>query len=153
MIYKLCDIKDVGFKTYDKLYNNCIVPILDYCSSVWGYTHFQSCENIQHRAIRYFLGVHRFAPIDAITGDVGWLPCQYRRWINIARYWNRLVSMNQNRLTKCLFNADYTLCRNNWCSDVKSVFAILNMSHCFDNKLEVDIRIIKHLITDFYTGQ
>ena len=28
--------KDVGFKTYSELYYSCVVPVLDYCSGVWG---------------------------------------------------------------------------------------------------------------------
>ena len=43
-------------------------------------------------AIQYFMGVHRFATLLAVYGDTGWIPSQYRRWINIIRYWNRDVS-------------------------------------------------------------
>ena len=33
---------------------------------------------MQKRAIRYFLGVHRFAPVLAIAGDMGWEPSEVR---------------------------------------------------------------------------
>ena len=37
IISKLQSLKDFGIKTYEKLFNACVVPILDYHSSVWGY--------------------------------------------------------------------------------------------------------------------
>jgi hypothetical protein len=47
----------------------CDIPILDYCASVWGFIHFQAADNEQDRAIRYFLGVHRFTPTLALFGE------------------------------------------------------------------------------------
>ena len=79
IISKLHGLKDFGFKTFEKLYYSCVVPVTDYSSSVWGYKPYAQLDYIQNRAIRYFLGVHRFTPILAIVGDSGWLPSQYRR--------------------------------------------------------------------------
>ena len=62
---------EFGIKTYEKLFNACVVPILDYCSSVWGFDDYSSVDPVQNRSIRYFLGVHRFAPKVAINGDIG----------------------------------------------------------------------------------
>jgi hypothetical protein len=53
IISKIHPLKSIGIKTFEKLYNSWVVPILDYCSGVWGYRNFQSLENVQHRAIRY----------------------------------------------------------------------------------------------------
>ena len=61
IISKIRNLKEFGFRSFEKLYNSCVVPFLDYCASVWGYKQFQSIDNVQHRAVRYFLGVHRFA--------------------------------------------------------------------------------------------
>ncbi|VDI08605.1 Hypothetical predicted protein [Mytilus galloprovincialis] len=86
MIFKIHNSKDFGFYAYEKLYYSCVVPILEYASSVWGYRKFQTIDNIQNRTIRYFLGVHRFAPTLALHGDVRWIPSQFRRWTNMVRY-------------------------------------------------------------------
>ena len=82
-INNIHNMKEFGFKSYEKLVSNCVFPVLDHCSTVWGYKQYQQLDNVQHRAIRYYIGVHRFAPIAAITGDIGWL---------MLRYWNRLVT-------------------------------------------------------------
>ena len=56
-----------------------------------------------YAAIRTFMGVHRFAPIIAVIGDCGWLPGLYRHQIEVLRYWNRIISMKNSRLTKMIF--------------------------------------------------
>ena len=99
-ISKIHNLKDFGFSSYEKLYNLCVVSILDYCSSVCGFKQYQTIDNIQHRALCYYFDVHRFTPILAIYGDSGWIPCVYRRWGNILRIWNRLIDMDNFRLTK-----------------------------------------------------
>ena len=116
IISKIHNLKEFGIKTFEKLFNACVVPILDYCSSVWGFNNFSSVDDVQNRSIRYFLGVHRFAPKLGINGDVGWLPSKERRHINIIRYWNRLLDMDNRRLCKQVFQWDYNLCKNNWSS-------------------------------------
>ena len=86
IVSKIQNHKDVGFKTYSKMFHSCVVPVIDYCSSVWGYGQFDKIDMIQNRAIRYFMGVHRFTPILAITGDMGWITSIHRRWVNMLRF-------------------------------------------------------------------
>ena len=150
LINKIHHLKDVGFRTYEKLYYSCVVPILDYSSTVWGYSHFQCIDNVQHRALRYFLGVGRFAPTLALYGDTGWLPCKYRRWGNVLRYWNRLIKMDNSRLTKRVFEADYVLGTNNWCNDVREIMEQLNIMDHYNNKTTVDLACAKRIITEHY---
>ena len=73
----------MGYKTYLQLYNSCVCPVMDYSSGVWGYNHFEKAESVQHKAMRIFLGVHRFAPILALEGegDFGWVTPGHRRLI------------------------------------------------------------------------
>ena len=47
------------------------MSVTDYCSGVWGFRDFNKGDMIQNRAVRYFLGVHRFTPLLAISGDMG----------------------------------------------------------------------------------
>ena len=75
IIAKMQSMKDFGFKTYEKLYESCITPILDYAASVLGFKCQTDLESVLIKAIRYFMGVHRFAPHLALYGYIGWLPC------------------------------------------------------------------------------
>ncbi len=79
-------INGLGYYTYTKLYNSGVCQILDYCSEVWGFKQFKQIEAIQHKAIRIFLGVHRYAPLPAIEGDMGWSSCDNRRKVAMFRY-------------------------------------------------------------------
>ena len=62
------------------------MPVMDYGATVWGFKYFQAIENVQNRAMRFYLGVHRFASVEAMAGDLGWVPSRYRRWLHMLRY-------------------------------------------------------------------
>ena len=150
IINKIHSMKEFGFKSYEKLVSSCVFPVLDYCSTVWGYKQYKQLDNVQHRAIRYYLGVHRFAPIAAITGDIGWLPAKYRRWLNMLRYWNRLVTLDDSRITKTVFEHDYEICENNWCNEVKCIMSTLNLVDCFNDKRIVNLECARSRMTAYY---
>jgi hypothetical protein len=147
---KLRDLKEFGLNTFQKLFESCVVPIMDYCSGVWGYRKYQAMDNVQHRAIRYYLGVHRFAPILAITGDISWIPTNYRRWLHMLRMWNRLVLLDDNRITKQVFNMDYIRCQNNWCSEVKDIMTKLGLNDQFTSRQPINLEEAKQSITKLH---
>ena len=151
VISKIHNLKDFGLQSYEKLYYSCVTPILDYASAIWGGRKFQCIDTIHNRAIRYYLGVHRFAPVLAIYGDIGWIPSQYRHWVNKIRYWNRLLLFDDDRITKCAFNMDYSRCTNNWCSDIKDIFTELDLLHFYENKSIVDIKTVEKAVRDYYS--
>ncbi len=90
------------------------------CSEVWGNPKYRKDECVQNQAARVFLGVHRFAPVEGLQGDLGWIICGTRRKLNMLRYWNRLISLDDGRLTTHVFNHDYTRSRNNWYRSVET---------------------------------
>ena len=71
LISKLKTLKSTRYKTYTSLFNSQVATILDYCSSIWGFKKASQCDNVQNKAIRYFLGVHKFTPIPALWGEMG----------------------------------------------------------------------------------
>ena len=148
MISKMHGFKDIGYNTYTKMFNSCVVPVIDYCSGIWGFKQFNKIDTLQNRAIRYFLGVHRFTPILAINGEMGWTLSIHRRWVNMIRLWNRLISMDDNRLTKCVFNSDYTATGKIWCSDLKNLLHQVNMQQSFENKQIVNLEHVKNLFNN-----
>ena len=104
IIGKFKSLKNIGFKTFTKSYDQSATPIVDYASDVLGFGSFNSIDNLQNRTLRYFLGVHRYAPILGLQGDSGWVPPRVRRHLCMIRLWNKLVKMNDNRLTKFVFS-------------------------------------------------
>ena len=103
LVSNLYNKVDVMYSTYTKLYDTKIVPIMDYASSIWGYKLYSKADTFHNRVIRFFLGVHKCTSNPAIQGDMGWTPPQIRRQLNSLRLWKRLITMDNNRLTKRIF--------------------------------------------------
>lgn len=97
IISKFSTLRNLGYSTYTTLFNNCVAPILDYCSAVWGFKSQRQADAVYNRAQRYFLGVHKLAPLHAVHGDMGW-DMNITRWhIQMLRFWNRLIKLDDNR--------------------------------------------------------
>ena len=140
---KYKDNNGFGYDTFTKLFNSGVIPILDYGSGVWGFGEHDRVNTIQNRAIRLFLGVHRFAPNCAINGDMGWLPSRIRRFVNMTRLWNRILSMDNSRLTKQVFLWDKSLNNSNWSSEINQILQKVSMSESFINVSLVNPEQIK----------
>ena len=97
----------MGHKTYTKCYESYVCPVLDYSSEIWGYINAVKIDLVQNKAMRVFLGVHRYAAIQMLEGDMGWFPSKTRRKVSMLRFWNHLITMNGERLPKNLFNYEY----------------------------------------------
>ena len=70
---KFKSLKNVSFNAYSKIFHSGVASILDYSSEIWGFIKAPSIDRIQHRAMRFLLGVHKFCPLPALFGDIGWL--------------------------------------------------------------------------------
>ncbi len=95
MFKKLCNM---GYRTYDTLYSSYVVPIMNYAAGVWGFGDYSEPQVLQNRSIRYFMGVHKFAPVPAIQIEMDWLCTRYQRWVEMIRFRNRLATMDEGKL-------------------------------------------------------
>lgn len=139
VISKFKEFKESGFKTFSKLYDACVVPVCDYGSGVWGYKDTNNhAELVQNKAIRYFLGVHNFTPIAGLQSEMGWTPSKYRKQINLLRFWNRVVKMPDDRLTKKIFNHNFNV-ENNWNIKVKEILRELNEEDKYMQKMPCNL--------------
>ena len=144
VITKYKTLKYMHFNTFSLLYNTCVTPVMDYAAEIWGVNNFDKPLVIQNRAMRYFLGVHRFAPTLAVAGDTGWLSCNDRWTTSTLIFWNHLVNMVDSRLTKRLFMWDRMICSKNWSSFVKDKLDLLDLSNSFYNLQKVNLEHRKH---------
>ena len=110
------------FKTYTKLYNSLVAPILDYGAAVWGVKEFSHINTVHNRANRFFLGVGRYTPNAAVRGELGWKLPFHRQWSAVVKLWCRLCKMSNDRLPKKIFNWSLQISNNsrvkNWCKFV-----------------------------------
>ena len=89
--------KGLGIGTYTMLYESCLVPVMDYCSSIWGYNDNDKLDKIHMKAIRCYLGVNRYAPKAGIEGEIGWTPPKIRRHLNIEYVRESYCELNLKR--------------------------------------------------------
>ena len=143
-------LKGLGLNTFTTLFNSGVAPILDYCAEIWGSQKHEQIDTVQNRAIRFFLGVHKFAPNLAINGDMSWVSSGNRRNIEMFRYWNRIIKMDPNRITKKVFTWDFVKRRSvgSWNSDILKLFSSLNMGNIYHNLMGVNLTLVKEKLLD-----
>ena len=108
----------LGYESFTKLFEMYVDPILLYCASIWNIKPFKCCVNIQNRAIRSFLGVHRFAPLLSVNGDMGWRSNTVKSNVCVLRLWNRIIDMADDRLPKIVFNHDFSNSHTVWNKEI-----------------------------------
>ena len=57
LISKTIKNKGLPFMTFEYLFKTTIQPIMEYCSSIWGYKEYLKIETVMHRALKFFLGI------------------------------------------------------------------------------------------------
>ena len=152
IISKFKVLKNVGFHTFTKLYNAGVSPVLEYSSGVWGYVKGEHIDHIQNRAMRYFLGVHRFTPVAGMQGDMGWVNHRLSRFIPMVRMWNRLLLMNNDRITKKIFMWDFKQ-KKGWCSEISKILHQVGLGQNFKDKQFCDLRLIDTKIKEIMGDQ
>jgi hypothetical protein len=90
----------MGYKTYEKLYKSCVMPIMEYGSEIWGYKEFQSLNVVQNRAMKFYSGVNKYTPTAGVYSELGWITPKLRQWKRLLSMWNRICNMTDDRLTK-----------------------------------------------------
>lgn len=100
VISKINAIKSVGFRTYEKLhvFNNCVAPVLDYSSGVWGTRSITALKWIVQNRVQFpiFSRCSSVYSVASIQGESGWLSCNCRHKMNLLRLRNRLIYMEND---------------------------------------------------------
>ena len=112
---------------------------------MWGYKYQAKIDSVQNRAIRCFLGVHRFAPNHAIQGDMGWPSSSHRRKLDMCRLWNRLVTMPSSRLPYQVFMIESNMTgnrANNWAREMRKLFDDIELSDVYRLKRTCDLNLV-----------
>ena len=152
VIAKYKNLNNMGHKTYTKCYESYVCPVLDYSSETWGYINATKIDSVQNKSMRVFLGVHRYAANQMLEGDMGWAPSKIRRKISLLRFWNHLIVMKRERLTKMLFNYEF-MHNGFWCQAVKKIFKEINLEILYDTKQTCDLIKCKQILMEKYNDE
>ena len=128
--------RGLGLKTYKKVYDTCICPVMDYCAGIWGHAPNDKLDKIHMRAIRCFLGVNRYATKVGYEGELGWVPPLIRRQLEMLRLWNHLVGLNETRLPRIMYGLMMKH-KNTWINEIISIFKRINCMDMFENNVKI----------------
>jgi hypothetical protein len=68
------------FDTCTKLYDSLVWSVISYGAAILGTRDFSCINAVQHKAIRFFMGLNKYPPNDAINGDMSWKPPCAKQW-------------------------------------------------------------------------
>ena len=151
IITKMIKNQGLPFNVYSILYSSCVTSISDYASEVTGFTQYDQSVQLHARAIRAFLGLPKNSCNMAVLSEVDWLLPEYRTRLNMVRQYNRVLKMDDGRLTKKVYNWDRSLNTDNvittWSSEVMKILYSCGLNSIFDNNtpfpLKMTIETIK----------
>ena len=106
---------------------------------------------MHYRALRTYLGVHKYAPIEALMGELAFTPPAIRRKIEMIRLWNRIIKMPDSRLPKLIFDLEFENSKS-WCHDIKSIFEQTNFAHIYNNKITVDPSDVQNKLVELFSS-
>ena len=72
------------------------------------------------------------------------------RHVSMVRFWNKLVNMKSDRLTKRIFLWDYYLNQNNWISHIRTILETSHNIVNFNLKQECDIDNVRKALKDHF---
>ena len=114
------------FKTYTLLLNQLVQPIIMTNACIWGHKEYTKITTIQHRVMRFFLGVGKMCPINGLFGETGWIPFRGLIRFNILKFWHRIISMQSTRLTRLIYVWSKSLSGiSNWANRTSEILSSL----------------------------
>ena len=85
-----------------------------------------------------------FLYYQAMQLEMDWIDTRYLRWVEMVRYRNRLVHMQDDRIPKIIYNWDKSLGTRAWVSQVKHVIQYANMEGEKEGEdIHVDTDVLK----------
>ena len=112
-----------------KLFDTLISSILNYSSEVWGMNEAKDIEPLHTKFCRRILGVKKSTNLVALYGELGRFPLIIARKLRMLKYWQNILNMNNNMLTKNVYillknDADMNnayIKESNWASQIKKI--------------------------------
>ena len=132
LIAKCKAIGGVPYNVFTKLYDSVVWPVINYSAPIWGFRSYSYIHAVHNRAMRFFLGVGKYTPNDAVSGEMAWKPTSVRQWKSVCLYWSKLSAMGYSRLNKRIAlwasGKSSRSCKN-WMYSVSQFLIANNLGH------------------------
>ena len=113
---------DIALKLFDTL----VKPVVLYGAEVWGCENCYIVNKVKLRFCKYILHVHKSTCSNMVYGELGETPLHIYIKCKIILYWARLITSNENKLSKLIYSLIYKLYEKDlfhstWISSVKNI--------------------------------
>jgi hypothetical protein len=126
-----------------------VSSIVEYGASIWGTRNYSCINAIQNRAYRLYLGVGKYTPNNAVSGDMGRQPIFHKQWKAVINLWCRLNNMSSDRLSRKVFVWADCISISHKCVaifNIKKTFCELNVGHFGDIVDSLDTRFVVNTV-------
>ena len=108
-------------KTFFPIFDNTILPILNYGEEIWGGKVWTELEKLHLSACKYILGVSHSTPTDGLYAELGRHTLHISRKITIVKYFKRLSELAKKAFKQ--LSLDDSLNYYNWVSMANSIIS------------------------------
>ena len=91
-------------KSFFKIFDTKICPMLFYGSELWGLNHYEAVERVHTYACKRYMLAPIHAPNLTIYGDCGRFPMYIYTAKKVIKYWLRILDMPEYRYVKKCYN-------------------------------------------------
>jgi len=85
------------------LFDKLIGPILNYGSEVWGFHSGKALDRVHLQFCKRFWGVQKTTQNDFIYGELGRISLQYIHYLNIIKYWIKILQSDEIKYIKKVY--------------------------------------------------
>ena len=133
-----------SIRTFLKLFDHTVKPILLYACEIWGTININSCivkkdeyifehsfknlycDKLHLKSLKYILGVHKYSVNDAVLGETGRYPLYINMLTQSTKYFSRLLNAKPSTLIFSAFQESLALHRNSKSTWVSSMFFLFD---------------------------
>ena len=141
------------------LFDKLITPILNYGSEVWGFHHAKAIETTHMSFCKRMLGIKQSTQNDFVHGELGRIDYQSLRYINIVKFWLKIIHSEEQKYIKLTYNMmlngmEINPNKQNWALMVKHLLSRLGFLEVWNAQGIGNIRnflsIFKLRVKDVY---
>ena len=120
-LLSLFDKVDMDIKTKLSLFDAMVVPILLYCSEVWGIYNFTDVDKIHIRFCKNILGVKQQTPNACIYGELGRYPLSVIAKERSIKFWTKIMKSDSSPIQNIYFDLCNHYNLRSWATRIHSV--------------------------------
>ena len=155
MLYTKAKHADLPIDLIIKLFDHTIMPILTYCSDIFGFENTDILERIHTNFLRRITKVRRSTPISFIYGELGRYPINITIQSKMISFWLRLITGNKNKISFALYTymlANSTI-KFKWIETIKNILNCTGRPDLWLNQEHIKTTHIKKHIKQILIDQ